>query len=106
MIWIPLIFGWLCNNIKISLKKEIYVMHRFPFLCKTRNIILHERGINKMGIKQSELNWIRESVAAHQTTSCKLNGYANQVQDPQLKQMFTKASGDAKQAAQKLIQML
>jgi len=59
-----------------------------------------------MGIKQSELNWIRESVSGHQMVACKLNGYANQVQDPQLKQMFTKASNDAKQAAQNLIQML
>jgi hypothetical protein len=58
------------------------------------------------GIKQSELNWIRESVSGHQTMASKLNGYANQVQDPQIKQMFTKASTEAKQAANKLIQML
>ncbi|MCL2215896.1 MAG: hypothetical protein FWB91_02625 [Defluviitaleaceae bacterium] len=58
------------------------------------------------GLKQSELNWIREVVSGHNMTSCKLNTYAGQVQDPQLKQMFTKASGDAKQAAQNLLQML
>jgi hypothetical protein len=58
------------------------------------------------GFKQSELNWIRESVSGHQTMACKLHDYANQVQDGQIKQMFTKASTDAKQAAQKLIQML
>ncbi|MCL2203092.1 MAG: hypothetical protein FWB88_04030 [Defluviitaleaceae bacterium] len=58
------------------------------------------------GIKQSELNWIRESVSGHQMMSCKLNGYANQVQDPQIKQMLNKASTEAKQAAQNLIQML
>ena len=57
-------------------------------------------------IKQSELNWIREVVSAHQMTSCKLASYANQVQDPQIKQMFTKASTDAKNAAQNLLQML
>jgi len=57
-------------------------------------------------LKQSELNWIREAVSAHNMTSCKLSSYASQVQDPQIKQMLTKASTDAKQAAQNLIQML
>ena len=57
-------------------------------------------------LKQSELNWIREVVSAHNMTASKLSAYANQVQDPQIKQMFTKASTNAKQAAQNLIQML
>ena len=58
------------------------------------------------GLKQSELNWIREVVPSHQLTAGKLSEYANQVQDPQLKQMFTKASTDATKAASNLIQML
>ena len=58
------------------------------------------------GLKQSELNWIREVVSNHQTTSSKLAGYAEQVQDPQIKQMFSQASTKAKQAANQLIQML
>jgi len=57
-------------------------------------------------LKQSELNWIREVVSAHNMSSCKLADYANQVQDPQLKQMFSKASTDAKKAAQNLLQMI
>ena len=57
-------------------------------------------------LKQSELNWIREVVSAHSMTASKLNTYANQVQDPQIKQMFTKASHDAQQAAHNLLQML
>ena len=57
-------------------------------------------------LKQSELNWIRESVSAHNMTASKLSDYANQVQDPQIKQMFTKASTDARKAAQNLLQML
>lgn len=57
-------------------------------------------------LKQSELNWIREVVSAHNMTSAKLSSYANQVQDPEIKQMFSKASSDAKQAAQNLLQML
>ena len=58
------------------------------------------------GLKQSELNWIREMVSCHQTTASKLSTYADQVQDPQIKQMFTQASTKAKQAAQNLVQML
>jgi len=58
------------------------------------------------GLKQSELNWIREVVSSHNMTASKLNTYAEQVQDPQIKQMFSKAATGAKQAAQNLIQML
>ena len=68
--------------------------------------ITNERGITMTGLKQSELNWIREVVSAHLTTSCKLNDYANQVEDPQLQKMFAKSSTEAKTAAQNLINML
>jgi spore coat protein CotF len=57
-------------------------------------------------LKQSELNWIREVVTGHQTSASKLAAYAEQVQDPQLKQMFSKSAGEAKQSAQKLIGMI
>ncbi len=57
-------------------------------------------------LSQSELNSIREVVTGHQTMACKLKSFANQVQDAQIKQMFSKASQDAQQSAQKLIQML
>lgn len=58
------------------------------------------------GFKQSELNSIREVVSAHQTMGTKLSSYAEQVQDPQIKQMFSQAATQAKQSAQNLIQML
>ena len=57
-------------------------------------------------LKQSELNSIREVAACHQTVSCKLKSYADQVQDPHIKQMFSQASTKASQGAQNLIQML
>ena len=65
-----------------------------------------ERGTTMPGLKQSELNWIRETVPGHQLTAGKLSDYANQVNDPQLKQMFTQASTQATQAANKLLQHL
>ena len=58
------------------------------------------------GLKQSELNWIREVVSCHNMSACKLNAYASQVQDPQLQSMFSNASRQARQAAQNLLQML
>ena len=57
-------------------------------------------------MKQSELNHIREVAAAHLTVASKLSTYADQVQDAQIKQMFSQASTKAKQGAQNLIQML
>jgi len=57
-------------------------------------------------LKQSELNWIREVVSAHNMSAAKLNTYAGQVQDPQIRQMFSTASTQAKQAAQNLLGML
>ncbi|MDR2650002.1 MAG: hypothetical protein LBB94_09860 [Clostridiales bacterium] len=58
------------------------------------------------GYSHSELNSIREVVSSHQTTANKLNDYANQCQDQNIKQMFTTAAQDAAKSAQNLIQML
>ena len=58
------------------------------------------------GLRQSELNSIREVAACHQTVASKLSAYAEQVQDPHIKQMFSQASSKATQGAQNLIQML
>ena len=79
----------------------------FP-LFSTHNVkeVYTERDRKMVNLKQSELNWIREVASAHNTTASKLGDYANQVTDPQLKQMFSKASTDAKNAANNLIQML
>ena len=57
-------------------------------------------------MNQMELNSIREVVTAHQMTANKLTSYAGSCQDPQIKQMFTKAADEAKKSAQNLIQML
>jgi len=57
-------------------------------------------------LTQSELSSIREVVTCHQTIACKLKSFADQVQDGQIKQMFSKASQDAQRSAQTLIQML
>jgi len=58
------------------------------------------------GLKQSELNHIREVVSSHLAVSNKLQTYSQQVQDPQIKQMFSQASTKARQSAENLIRML
>ena len=57
-------------------------------------------------LTQVEVNFIRESVACHQTTSAKLSNYANQVQDTQIKKMFETAADEARKSAQTLISLL
>ena len=57
-------------------------------------------------MNQMELNSIREVALCHQMAASKLTGYAAQCQDPQIKQMFSQAAGEAKKSAQNLIQML
>ena len=57
-------------------------------------------------VNLQELNSIRECASSHQTVSVKLNDFSNKCSDPQVKQMFTQASKQAAQAAQKLTQML
>lgn len=54
----------------------------------------------------TELNSLRELIMGHQVMVCKFNSYANDCQDPQIQQMFQKASNDAQQSVQKLMQML
>jgi len=55
---------------------------------------------------QMELSSIREVVGCHITTANKLSTYANQCNDPQIKQMFQQAATEAHKSAQKLVQML
>ena len=57
-------------------------------------------------LNQMELNSIREVVGCHITVASKLGAYANQCQDPQIKQMFTQAATEAQKGAHKLVQML
>jgi len=57
-------------------------------------------------LNQSELNSIREMVGGHQTAACKLEDYANMCTDPNIKQMFSQGSKDAKKNAQDLINMI
>ena len=57
-------------------------------------------------LNQSELQNLRHLIGAHETAYQKLNTYSQQVQDAQIKQMFTKAAQDSLNTKQKLMSFL
>ena len=57
-------------------------------------------------LNQVELQNLRHLSGAHDTSYQKLNNYANQCVDPQIKQMFTKAAQDSLNTKQKLLTFL
>ena len=57
-------------------------------------------------LNQLELQHLRHLIGAHETSYQKLNTYASQVQDTQIKQMFTKSAQDALNTKQKLMNFL
>ena len=46
-------------------------------------------------LTQVELQNLRHLIGSHETSYQKLNTYASQAVDPQIKQMFTKSAQDA-----------
>lgn len=54
------------------------------------------------GLNEMELQNIRHIAGNHKMIAAKLADYANQCQDPQIKQMFQQSSQSAQQAIQKL----
>ena len=57
-------------------------------------------------LNQLELQHLRHLIGAHETAYQKLSVYSGQVQDAQIKQMFTKSAQDALNTKQKLMSFL
>ncbi|MCL2566031.1 MAG: hypothetical protein FWE24_09530 [Defluviitaleaceae bacterium] len=57
-------------------------------------------------LTQQELNSIREVVTAHQNVASKLDSYAQNVNDPAIRQMFDKGAQDARKNAMDLINLI
>lgn len=57
-------------------------------------------------LSQVELQNLRHLIGAHDTSYQKLNTYATQAVDPQIKQMFSKSAQDALNTKQKLMTFL
>lgn len=59
-----------------------------------------------MPLNKQELQNVRHLIGSHETAYKKLEDYAQQCSDPQIKQMFTQSAQSAKNAKQKLISFL
>ena len=57
-------------------------------------------------LNQLELQNLRHLIGAHETAYQKQQVYAQQADDPQVKQMFQKSAQDAQRAKQQLISLL
>lgn len=62
--------------------------------------------IEMPSLNQVELQNLRHLIGAHETAYQKLNIYASQAVDPQIKQIFTKSAQDALNTKQKLVSFL
>lgn len=66
-----------------------------------------KKGKKEMAnLSQTELQNLRHLIGVHETTYQKLNTYATQAVDPQIKQIFTKSAQDALSTKQKLMSFL
>ncbi|ENK1243914.1 DUF1657 domain-containing protein [Clostridium sp. FAM 1755] len=59
-----------------------------------------------MQLTELELQNLRHLIGSHETAHNKLNDYAQQAQDQQIKQMFQKSAQDAENTKQKLMSYL
>jgi len=57
-------------------------------------------------LNQLELQNLRHLIGAHETAYQKLQMYAQQADDPQIRQMFQKSAQDAQRAKQQLLSLL
>lgn len=57
-------------------------------------------------LNQLELQNLRHLIGSHETAYQKLNTYAQQATDPQVKQMFQKSAQEAQSTKQKLMSFL
>lgn len=57
-------------------------------------------------LNQLELQNLRHLIGSHETAYKKLNSYAAQATDPQVKQVFEKSAQDALNTKQKLLSFL
>jgi hypothetical protein len=57
-------------------------------------------------LNQQELQNLRHLIGSHETSAKKLDAYAQQSTDPQVKQMFQKSAQDARNTKQQLLSFL
>jgi hypothetical protein len=78
-------------------------------IIKNRNnryIYVMKGRIKMPNLTQMELQNLRHLIGSHDTSYQKLNSYASNAVDPQIKQMFTKSAQEALTTKQKLLTFL
>ncbi len=65
-----------------------------------------ERRVYMTQLNQQELQNLRHLIGSHETSAKKLDAYAQQASDPQVKQIFQKSAQDAKNTKQQLMSFL
>ena len=81
-------------------------LYKIPKSIHNNNRKIRKGMIEMPNLSQVELQNLRHFIGAHETSYQKLNTYASQVVDPQIKQMFTKAAQDSLNTKQKLMSFL
>lgn len=75
-------------------------------MCILHIKVAKRRRKTMANLSQVELQHLRHLIGAHETSYQKLNTYASQAVDPQIKQMFTKSAQDSLNTKQKLMSFL
>lgn len=73
---------------------------------KYENQRIHEEGKTMAEISVLDLQNLRHLITGYDTTHCKMTDYANQAQDPQVKQLFQDAANSAMKNKQDLMKFL
>lgn len=72
----------------------------------SKNVQYLQKEWKQVNLNQMELQNLRHLIGAHETAEKKLNFYADQCSDPQIKQMFQQSAKSASQTRQKLMSFL
>ena len=67
---------------------------------------ISERRLVMSQLNQMELQNLRHLISSHDTASQKMQTYAQQAQDPQVKAYFEKSAQDAQKTKQQLLSFL
>ena len=70
------------------------------------NHTIHEEEKDMSEISVLDLQNLRHLITGYDTTHCKMTDYANQAQDPQVKQLFQDAANSAMKNKQDLMKFL
>ena len=68
--------------------------------------IFYEEEKDMSEISVLDLQNLRHLITGYETTHCKMTDYANQAQDPQIKQLFQDAANSAMKNKQDLMKFL